>query len=129
MPPLDENRVHILPFLPYPRVKTLLQSSSLHVYLTVPYTLSWSPLEALSCGCLLLASDTPPVREILRHGVNGFLTPFPDVPALSAAIIDLLEKRASLTRVRQAARQTVLDKYDIRTLLPKQLRLIHGEEA
>jgi glycosyltransferase involved in cell wall biosynthesis len=66
------------------------------------------------------------VREALRHGTNGFLTPFPDVPALAAAIIELLEHRESLNPVRQAARQTVLDSYTINTLLPRQLRLVHG---
>jgi len=127
--PVDERRVHILGFQSYPRYKKLLQSSSLHVYLTAPYVLSWSLLEAMSCGCLVLASDTPPVREALRHGVNGFLTPFPDVPALAAGIIELLEKRENFAQVRRAARQSVLDCYNVHTLLPKQLLLIHGTEA
>jgi len=122
--PVDESRVHILGFQSYPRYKKLLQSSSLHVYLTAPYVLSWSMLEAMSCCCLVLASDTPPVREVLHHGVNGFLTPFPDVPALTAGIIEILEKRASLEKVRRAARQTVLDGYNVHTLLPRQLRIL-----
>jgi glycosyltransferase involved in cell wall biosynthesis len=126
--PVDESRVHILGMQSYPRYKKLLQSSSLHVYLTAPYVLSWSLLEAMACGCLVLASDTPPVREVLRHGENGFVTPFPDVPALAAGIIELLEKRESLDQVRRAARQTVLDSYDVNTLLPQQLRRIHGED-
>jgi glycosyltransferase involved in cell wall biosynthesis len=126
--PVDERRVHIMGFQSYPRYKKLLQSSSLHVYLTAPYVLSWSLLEAMSCGCLVLASDTPPVREALRHGENGFLAPFPDVPALAAGIVDLLERRQSLDQVRLAARQTVLDNYNVNTLLPAQMRLIHGAE-
>ena len=126
--PVDQSRVHILGFQSYPRYKKLLQSSSLHVYLTVPFVLSWSILEAMSCGCLVLASDTPPVREVLRHGENGFLTPFPNISALADGIIELLEKRESLNQVRQAARQTVLDRYNINTLLPEQLRLIHGTD-
>ena len=127
--PVDESRVHILGFQSYPRYKKLLQSSSLHVYLTAPYVLSWSLLEAMSCGCLVLAADTPPVREVLRHNVNGFLTPFPNIPALSAGIIELLEKRESCTPVRQTARQTILDNYNVNTLLPRQLRLAHGTEV
>ncbi|MDR1243482.1 MAG: glycosyltransferase [Deltaproteobacteria bacterium] len=123
---VDESRVHILGFQPYPRYKKLLQSSSLHVYLTTPYVLSWSLLEAMSCGCLVLASDTPPVREAVRDGLNGFLTPFPDVQALSAGIIELLETRENLNHVRLAARQSVLDNYNVNTLLPRQLQLIHG---
>ena len=124
--PVDEGRVHILGFQAYPRYKKLLQSSSVHVYLTAPYVLSWSMLEAMSCGCLVLGADTPPVREVLRHGVNGFLTPFPDVPALAAGIIELLEKRDQLEDVRRAARQTVLDGYNVHALLPRQLQLLHG---
>ena len=126
--PLDERRVHILDFQSYPRYKKVLQSSSLHVYLTAPYVLSRSLLEAMSCGCLVLASDSPPVREVLRHGGNGFLAPFPDVPALAAGIIGLLEQREQLDQVRRAARQTVLDRYNVNTLLPGQLRRIHGKD-
>ena len=126
--PLDERRVHIMNFQSYPRYKKLLQSSSLHVYLTAPYVLSWSLLEAMSCGCLVLASDTPPVHEVLSHGENGFLTPFPDVPALAEKIIDILERRESFEAVRQDARQTVLYCYNVHALLPRQLRLIRPEQ-
>jgi len=127
--PVDERRVHIVGLQSYPRYKKLLQSSSLHVYLTAPYVLSWSLLEAMSCGCLVLASDTPPVREALRHGENGFVTPFPDVPALADGIIETLEKRESLEQVRRAARQTVIDNYNVHMLLPRQLQLIHSEQS
>jgi hypothetical protein len=68
------------------------------------------------------------VREVLRHEENGCLTSFPDVPALANGIIEILEKRESLERVRQAARQTVLDSDNVHTLLPRQLSLIHSEQ-
>src|SRR6185312_4325157 len=68
---LDLSRVHFLGRVPYPTFLTVLQISRVHVYLTYPFVLSWSMLEALSAGCLVVGSRTPPVEEVLRHRENG----------------------------------------------------------
>lgn len=122
--PLDRSRVHFLPFQPYPQYRALLRSSHVHVYFTAPFVLSWSMLEAMSCGCLLVASDTEPVREVLRNGRNGFLTPFNDPGALAQRLIFCLGHQKELAHVRTGARNTILNKYNLSTLLPLQIRLL-----
>lgn len=121
---VDESRVHFLPFQPYPKYRSLLRASHAHVYLSAPFVLSWSAIEAMSCGCLLIGSDTEPVREVVRHDENGLLTDFWDPAALADAIIYALENREKMERLRRAARQTVLNRYSLRTLLPQHMALV-----
>lgn len=120
--PLDMSRVHFTGSLPYGLYRQVLQASSAHVYLTKPFVLSWSCLEAMACGCLLVASNTAPVREVITDGVNGLLVDFFD----SKAIADRIEKGLVMgepaKRLRQNARQTVVDGYDLAALLPEQLK-------
>ncbi|WP_300157980.1 glycosyltransferase [Solidesulfovibrio sp.] len=122
--PVDPNRVFFRDTLPYPDFLKVLQISACHVYLTYPFVLSWSVLEAMAAGCLLVGSDTPPVREVVADGENGFLTDFFDHEALAARIASVLEARDGLAHVRRAARETVLARYDKkRVCLPAHLRL------
>ena len=123
---LDESRVHFIPFQPYNQYRELLRASSVHVYLTVPFVLSWSMLEAMSCGCLLVASDTEPVREVVRDGVNGFLTDLRDAGALARRVTYCLENRKKLEAVRANARRTILDRYALASLLPRQVALVRA---
>jgi glycosyltransferase involved in cell wall biosynthesis len=119
---VDQSRVHFLGTLPYAEYVKVLQISSLHVYLTYPFVLSWSMLEAMSAGCVVLASNTDPVREVIQHGENGFLTDFFDHQALASAASDLLANRKDLDSIRLAARETILEKYDLHKLcLPQML--------
>ena len=126
---LDESRVHFLPFQPYPQYRAVLRASHVHVYLTVPFVLSWSLLEAMSCGCLVVASDTEPVMEVVRHEQNGLLTNFFNPDMLARRIIQGLEDQDALQSVRKSARETVLRQYDLRTLVPRQVRLLEGHAA
>ena len=87
--PLD--RVHFLGRVPYGTYLSTLQVSRVHCYLTYPFVLSWSLTEAMSAGCLIVGSDTEPVRELIRDGENGRLVPFHDRAALEAALIRALE--------------------------------------
>ena len=96
----------------------------LHVYLTVPFVLSWSCVEALAAGCLVLGSATAPVVEVVRDGENGFLVDFFAPDAIAARAAALLAERRGLDRVRQNARQTVLDRYSVARCLPRHLRLV-----
>src|SRR5262252_4609258 len=88
---LDLRRVHFLGHLPYQQYLTVLQISRAHVYLTYPFVLSWSLLEAMSAGCLVIGSDTAPVREVIDQ-TNGVLVPFHDVDKLASAAIDALSR-------------------------------------
>jgi glycosyltransferase involved in cell wall biosynthesis len=96
----------------------VLQISSCHVYFTYPFILSWSMLEAMSAGCLVIGSDTGPVSEVIRHQVNGLLTPFLRPEALAECIVRCLATPERFRHLRQAARRTVLDRYDLRHCLP-----------
>lgn len=125
--PLPENlgrRVHFVDFQPRDVYRAALQRSTVHVYLTVPFVLSWSLLEAMSCGCLVVASDTEPVREVVQHGVQGVLTPWKDAVELGEAVIMALENAPRLQAMREAARQLVVQRYDVGMVLPQQLRIL-----
>jgi glycosyltransferase involved in cell wall biosynthesis len=96
-----------------------------HVYLTYPFVLSWSLMEAMSIGCLVLASDTAPVREVVEHGKNGLLTDFFDVDRLAHATADALASQSKLAPLRLAARKTIVDRYDLHEkCLPTSVELL-----
>ncbi|MDT9547504.1 MAG: glycosyltransferase family 4 protein [Chlorobium phaeovibrioides] len=116
-----EERVHFTGKLPYDTFLALLQVASVHVYLTYPFVLSWSLLEAMSCGCAIVASDTAPVREAIRDGVNGLLVDFFDQQALLTAITALLENPDERGRLGMHARRDMVKRYDLHTVsLPAQ---------
>jgi glycosyltransferase involved in cell wall biosynthesis len=121
---IDRKRIHFAGRLPYPDYLTALQVSSAHVYLTYPFVLSWSLLEALSAGCLVIGSDTPPVREVL-NSENGLLTPFFDTEQLAELVTEALTFPRRFRSVRAQARRTILDQYDLaRICLPKMMSFI-----
>ncbi len=131
---LDMSRVHFVGTLPYPTFLNLLQVSAAHVYLTYPFVLSWSMLEAMSAGCLVIGSSTAPVREVIRDGENGILVDFLSPAAISSAVIEALAKPQAYIRLRQAARQSVMERYDLKQVcLPRHVELIEalarGEEV
>jgi glycosyltransferase involved in cell wall biosynthesis len=122
---LDRQRVHFLGPLPYEAFLAAMQISTAHIYLTYPFVLSWSLLEAMSCGALVIGSRTPPVEEIVTDGANGLLVDFFNAEALAARVCDALERRADMVPLRRAARDTIVERYDLRTrCLPAQLGLI-----
>jgi glycosyltransferase involved in cell wall biosynthesis len=124
---LDRNRVHFLGQVPYQAYLRLLQLSAVHVYLTYPFVLSWSLLEALSAGCLVVASRTAPVEEVITDGENGFLVDFFDRNALVEAVTAALENRGGHRAIRERARERVVAGYDLqRVCLPQQMGLIEG---
>jgi glycosyltransferase involved in cell wall biosynthesis len=122
---LDESRVHFLGRVPYPKFLQILQVSAVHVYLTYPFVLSWSMLEAMSSGCLVVGSSTPPVEEVIEDGVNGLLVDFFSPQEIADRVDEVLDTPGRMQHLRDAARQTILDRYDLQTVcLPAQLRII-----
>jgi len=122
---LDMDRVHFVGKIPYPIFLQLMQVSAVHAYLTYPFVLSWSMLEAMSCGALVVGSQTAPVEEVITHGENGVLVDFFDVAGWSDAIIDALAHPAKYRAMRAAARRSVVERYDLKTIaLPQQVALV-----
>jgi glycosyltransferase involved in cell wall biosynthesis len=125
---VDIERIHFTDHLPYRDYLRALQISSAHVYFTYPFVLSWSLLEAMSVGCLVVGSDTAPVREVIENNRNGLLVPFFDVKRLADCVIGALADRERYRVIRTRARQTILDHYDLeRICLPRMLALIRGK--
>ena len=123
----DWARVHFLGHLPYQHFIPLLQLSTLHVYLTYPFVLSWSLLEAMSVGCAIVASDTQPLREAIRHDETGRLVDFFDVSGLANEVCALLDDPPARRRLGAAAREFARANYDLETVcLPRQLAWVEG---
>ena len=121
---VDPRRIHYVGHLSFRQYLKALQISSAHVYFTYPFVLSWSLLEAMSAGCLVIGSDTPPVREII-DGDNGVLTPFFDVQQLADRIVDALRNPPRYEATRNQARETILKRYDLRRIcIPASLRIL-----
>jgi glycosyltransferase involved in cell wall biosynthesis len=127
--PLDLSRVHFTGGLQYRHYLNVLQASSVHVYLTRPFVLSWSLLESMATGCLLVASNTAPVREAIEHGVNGLLVDFFDIHAIADRLEEALDKQERLAPLREAARQTIVGRYALAALLPRHLALLRHHAA
>jgi glycosyltransferase involved in cell wall biosynthesis len=122
---VDGARVHFMGTVAADVYLTVLQISSVHVYLTYPFVLSWSFVEAMSAGCLIVASATPPVQEFLQHEQQGLLVDFFDVAAISDSVVTGLEEPARHAPLRLAARQAAIERLDLESRsLPRWLRLL-----
>ena len=102
----------------------IYQITTVHVYLTYPFVLSWSMLEAMSCEAMVVGSDTQPVQEVIIDGQNGALVPFSDPNLLASKIISSLKNRNKLVSCRKEARKLILRKYELESCVAKQLMLI-----
>ena len=119
----DQSRFHFLGLIPPTELAKLFNLTDVHVYLTVPFVLSWSLLNALACGAVVLASDTPPVREMIRQGVNGVLFDFFDADALAELASQLLDRRAEYRVLGRQAAKIVKEKYSVDVCLPRMVEL------
>lgn len=123
----DWARVHFLGNIPYQYFIPLLQLSTVHVYLTYPFVLSWSLLEAMSAGCAIVASDTKPLHEAITHDETGRLVDFFDVAGLANEVCALLDDPAARQRLGGNARAFAQANYDLQTVcLPKQLAWVQA---
>ena len=121
----DWKRVHFVGKVPYGIFLKLMQISSVHVYLTYPFVLSWSLLEAMSAGCAIVASNTQPVREAIIDNDTGLLVDFFDHEGLAQAVDSLLNSPALRDKLSQNARRFAVENYDLKTVcLPKQLQWV-----
>jgi glycosyltransferase involved in cell wall biosynthesis len=124
---LDRARVHFLGQVARATYLEVLQVSTVHVYFTYPFVLSWSLLEALAAGCVVLGSANAPVDEVLRDGENGLLVDPADAAGVAARIESVLEHPDRMQALRERARATAVDRYDLRTrMLPRWLDLVEG---
>lgn len=116
---IDQSRVHFLGLVPYDTHLKILQVSSAHVYLTVPFVLSWSMMEAMAAECVILGSATPPVREVIDHGRNGLLFDFFSPSQIADRVDEVLNHAARMRHLGQAARQDIIEHYEVREKLAK----------
>ena len=124
---IDAKRVHFTGRLSYRDYLKALQVSSAHVYLTYPFVLSWSFIEAMSCGCVIIGSDTTPVREVI-NGENGMLVSFFDHEQLANNVIEALAQPRRFQSMRAAARRTAVEQFDLqRFSLPQMMALLREE--
>ncbi len=123
---IDPARVHFLDVVPYADYLRLLQISAAHIYLTVPFVLSWSALEAMAAECLVVGSRTAPVEEVIEHGRNGLLVDFFSPNELAETVAAVLADRGAVAAMRRAARETVLERYALDVCLPRQLAIVSG---
>ena len=121
----DWQRVHFLGHVPYQYFIPLLQLSTVHVYLTYPFVLSWSLLEAMSAGCAIVASDTQPLKEAIENNQTGLLFNFFEPAELAAAVVKLLENPSERERLGANARKFAQSNYDLhKVCLPKQIEWV-----
>lgn len=122
----DWARVRFLDRIPYDRFLTFLQVSTVHVYLTYPFVLSWSLMEAMSAECCVVASDTAPLHEVARDGDNARLVDFFDAAGLAGTVCELLDDPAQRRRLGKAAREFVQANYEINVCLPRQMAWVES---
>ena len=123
---LDLERIHFLGRVPHPVLMALLQTSWVHVYLSYPFVLGWSLLEAMACGCCIVGSKGMPVEEAISHDVEGRLIPMDQPSLLAKEVLQLLANPDVRARFGAAARQRAL-LYDQRLTLASMTSLIEAQ--
>jgi len=122
---LDLSRIHFTGRVAHDALHDLFRVTQAHIYLTYPFVLSWSMLEAMACGALIIGSDTAPVAEAVTHGRNGLLVPFFEPETLARTVVSVLADRDKYEHLAAAGRQSVIEQYDLKTVcLPRQLDMI-----
>ncbi len=119
----DLSRIHFVGRVPPTDLARVLASTDVHVYLTVPFVLSWSLMNAMSCGAVVVASDTAPVREMIQHGRNGLLCDFFDPQAFADTIATVLRDPAAHRTLGDAAEELINERYSLTAVLPEMLKL------
>ena len=119
------DRIYFVGSVPYDIFIKIIQLTTVHIYLTYPFVLSWSLLEAMSCGALVIGSNTDPVKEVIKNKENGLLVDFFDHELLAKLVTKVLKDSNKFNDIRNNARNTIIENYDLETIcLPKHLELI-----
>ncbi|MGG5809983.1 glycosyltransferase family 4 protein [Falsiroseomonas sp. CW058] len=127
---LDLSRIHFTGRVAHDALHDLFRVTRAHVYLTYPFVLSWSMLESMACGAVVVGSDTPPVAEAITHGETGLLVPFFEPERLAATVLGVLADPEGHRHLGEAARASVIARYDLaRICLPRQLDLVERVAA
>ena len=122
---LDLTRLHFTGLLARGDYRKVMQASDVHVYLTRPFVLSWSMMEAMSFGCCLVASKTPPVEEMVKDGENGLLVNFRSPDHIAMRVDEALSDAALRKRLGENARQFIMEHYSLQDCLRRQVNLIY----
>jgi hypothetical protein len=125
---LNPARTHFLGKVPYDTYRKVLQVSATHVYLTYPFVLSWSMLEAMATGCLVIGSNTAPVQEVIRHGENGILTDFFAPQRLADSVAEVLCNPGNYREMGQQAFLDIRQRYSLAHGVVAYHQLINGAE-
>lgn len=126
---INPARVHFVGRVPYASFVSLMQVSRAHAYLTYPFVLSWSMLEAMSAGALVVGSRVAPVEELIEDGKNGLLVDFFDVKGWARTLTEALAEPARFMRLRDAARETIVRNYDLKTqCLPRLVEFVERHD-
>ncbi|HIK36798.1 MAG: glycosyltransferase family 4 protein [Geminocystis sp.] len=126
--PLDLSRVHFTGRLSYDEYLKVIQNSSAHIYLTRPFVLSWSMMEAMATGCVIIGSDTPPVREVIVDNYNGLLVPFFEPNKIADKVEYALDNPDLMVKIKERARETIVRNYNLKELLPQHLHWLETGE-
>ncbi|HZL36594.1 MAG TPA: glycosyltransferase [Tepidisphaeraceae bacterium] len=118
----DLSKFHFAGNLPQTQLARLLAASDLHLYLTAPFVLSWSMMDAMSCGAVVLGSATPPVREMIRDGENGLLADFFDVEEFTRKAVGVLRDPTAYRPLGKAAEEMIAARYSLDVVLPEMVR-------
>lgn len=121
---LDFDRVHFLGQVPYDVYLNILQVSSVHVYLTYPFVLSWSFVESLAAGCLTVGSSTPPVLDVLQDRVNGLVADFFSPEEIADRVDEVLDHQDRMQMIREQARETAVTHFRLQRLLARWEKLL-----
>jgi len=115
----DLSKFHFTGVVPVPTLVDIFSLSDLHIYLTVPFVLSWSLMNALACGCTVLASNTAPVREMIVDGENGLLEDFFDVDGLANRAVEVLRDPAAYRHLGERGAEMIEQRYALSVMLPR----------
>lgn len=126
---LDMSRIHFTGFLAYADLIKLFQVSAAHIYLTYPFVLSWSALESMACGVAMVSSNTQPIHEVMTHGKNALLADFFSPEEVAQHVFTILDDKDGMREMRKNARDTVVKRYALDTLLPLHIDLIKDVAA
>jgi glycosyltransferase involved in cell wall biosynthesis len=119
----DLSRFFFLGRVPPEELARILASTDLHIYLTVPFVLSWSMMDAMSCGAVVLASSTSPVKEMIRDGENGLLADFFNVEEFADKAVRALQDPAAHRPLGRAAEKMIADQYSLEAVLPRMMTI------